>query len=136
MGMITNIMTFTIALSFFLSITTFGQNQVTSPMTDVLNGSDTLVNQLIAFFTNPLNLAGLGAAAIILGQASFPNPWAIFFIPAAFFLAWFTLPVSLFNGNLGFNDPNGLLLIQLFRTMLEVAFTVSVLSWFKGGGEL
>lgn len=86
------------------------------------------VNALLANSQTTLALAT--AVAITTALVSFPNPFIIFNVIAAFLLTFVTFPESLFN-EIGMPFE-----IRIFLTSLYgVAYIIAVVSWFKGSGE-
>lgn len=133
-----NIIAFTVALAFILSISVLPPNLAISPLSQVLNGQLSLTTAIDNFFStsNAPSILAFGAA-VAIGVTFFPNMWAIFLLPTLAIFGWSIFPTNLFNtflvgiSNPIITDPT-FGLIAILNGMFQIAFILSVVSWYKG----
>jgi len=142
MGFASNIIVFTFALALFASLTLPPCN-VTGTTTGcndaILLNMNTNGQTLLAKISENMGalLLGAGAVGIIAGAFLSFNFIAMFAPIAGWLLAFAIMPSNLFNAfNLGQNDPALNTLVTSFQFLFQIAFSLSILSWLKGGSDL
>ena len=123
MGMTSNIIVLMFILSFAIYLGTPDHNGTL--FLDLVTGGENLKGQMVLLFS----LAGV--SAIASGLFGVSPSYALFTAIGTFLLGFFTLPTSVFmSADLPIEIK--LLMAGIFGIM----FVMSLLSWFKGVGDL